>query len=126
MKRMLLSLGIITILAVLSGASLWYLDSIHDEISVMLQECYLYGVEGNKEAASKKSQEVFEKWQESEKYLVTFIHHNELNEVTIVTSRLSPLIENGETAEYLAEVKQAVVLIEHMRSSEQPHWKNIL
>ena len=123
---MLLSLGIITILAVLSGASLWYLDSIHDEISVMLQECYLYGVEGNKEAASKKSQEVFEKWQESEKYLVTFIHHNELNEVTIVTSRLSPLIENGETAEYLAEVKQAVVLIEHMRSSEQPHWKNIL
>ena len=125
MKRMLLSLGIITILAVLSGASLWYLDSIHDEISVMLQECYLYGVEGNKEAASKKSQEVFEKWQESEKYLVTFIHHNELNEVTIVTSRLSPLIENGETAEYLAEVKQAVVLIEHMRSSEQPHWKNI-
>ena len=126
MKRMLLSLGIITILAVLSGASLWYLDSIHDEISVMLQECYLYGVEGNKEAASKKSQDVFEKWQESEKYLVTFIHHNELNEVTIVTSRLSPLIENGETAEYLAEVKQAVVLIEHMRSSEQPHWKNIL
>lgn len=126
MKRMLLSLGIITILAVLSGASLWYLDSIHDEISVMLQECYLYGVEGNKEAASKKSQEVFEKWQESEKYLITFIHHNELNEVTIVTSRLSPLIENGETAEYLAEVKQAVVLIEHMRSSEQPHWKNIL
>ena len=126
MKRMLLSLGIITILAVLSGASLWYLDSIHDEISVMLQECYLYGVEGNKEAASKKSQEVFEKWQESEKYLVTFIHHNELNEVIIVTSRLSPLIENGETAEYLAEVKQAVVLIEHMRSSEQPHWKNIL
>lgn len=126
MKRMLLSLGIITILAVLSGASLWYLDSIHDEISVMLQECYLYGVEGNKEAASKKSQEVFEKWQESEKYLVTFIHHNELNEVTIVTSRLSPLIENGKTAEYLAEVKQAVVLIEHMRSSEQPHWKNIL
>ncbi|MEM0530412.1 DUF4363 family protein [Zongyangia sp. HA2173] len=126
MKRILLSLGIITILAVLSGASLWYLDSIHDEISVMLQECYLYGVEGNKEAASKKSQEVFEKWQESEKYLVTFIHHNELNEVTIVTSRLSPLIENGETAEYLAEVKQAVVLIEHMRSSEQPHWKNIL
>ena len=126
MKRMLLSLGIITILAVLSGASLWYLDSIHDEISVMLQECYLYGVEGNKEAASKKSQEVFEKWQESEKYLVTFIHHNDLNEVTIVTSRLSPLIENGETAEYLAEVKQAVVLIEHMRSSEQPHWKNIL
>ena len=126
MKRMLLSLGIITILAVLSGASLWYLDSIHDEISVMLQECYLCGVEGNKEAASKKSQEVFEKWQESEKYLVTFIHHNELNEVTIVTSRLSPLIENGETAEYLAEVKQAVVLIEHMRSSEQPHWKNIL
>lgn len=126
MKRMLLSLGIITILAVLSGASLWYLDSIHDEIRVMLQECYLYGVEGNKEAASKKSQEVFEKWQESEKYLVTFIHHNELNEVTIVTSRLSPLIENGETAEYLAEVKQAVVLIEHMRSSEQPHWKNIL
>ena len=110
----------------LSGASLWYLDSIHDEISVMLQECYLYGVEGNKEAASKKSQEVFEKWQESEKYLVTFIHHNELNEVTIVTSRLSPLIKNGETAEYLAEVKQAVVLIEHMRSSEQPHWKNIL
>ena len=126
MKRMLLSLGIITILAMLSGASLWYLDSIHDEISVMLQECYLYGVEGNKEAASKKSQEVFEKWQESEKYLITFIHHNELNEVTIVTSRLSPLIENGETAEYLAEVKQAVVLIEHMRSSEQPHWKNIL
>ena len=126
MKRMLLSLGIITILAVLSGASLWYLDSIHDEISVMLHECYLYGVEGNKEAASKKSQEVFEKWQESEKYLITFIHHNELNEVTIVTSRLSPLIENGETAEYLAEVKQAVVLIEHMRSSEQPHWKNIL
>ena len=126
MKRILLSLGIITILAVLSGASLWYLDSIHDEIRVMLQECYLYGVEGNKEAASKKSQEVFEKWQESEKYLVTFIHHNELNEVTIVTSRLSPLIENGETAEYLAEVKQAVVLIEHMRSSEQPHWKNIL
>ena len=126
MKRMLLSLGIITILAVLSGASLWYLDSIHDEISVMLQECYLYGVEGNKEAASKKSQEVFEKWQESEKYLITFIHHNELNEVTIVTSRLSPLIENGETAEYLAEVKQAVDLIEHMRSSEQPHWKNIL
>lgn len=126
MKRMLLSLGIITILAVLSGASLWYLDSIHDEIRVMLQECYLYGVEGNKEAASKKSQEVFEKWQESEKYLITFIHHNELNEVTIVTSRLSPLIENGETAEYLAEVKQAVVLIEHMRSSEQPHWKNIL
>ena len=126
MKRMLLSRGIITILAVLSGASLWYLDSIHDEISVMLQECYLYGVEGNKEAASKKSQEVFEKWQESEKYLITFIHHNELNEVTIVTSRLSPLIENGETAEYLAEVKQAVVLIEHMRSSEQPHWKNIL
>ena len=126
MRRILLSLGIITILAVLSGASLWYLDSIHDEISVMLQECYLYGVEGNKEAASKKSQEVFEKWQESEKYLVTFIHHNELNEVTIVTSRLSPLIENGETAEYLAEVKQAVVLIEHMRSSEQPHWKNIL
>ena len=126
MKRILLSLGIITILAVLSGASLWYLDSIHDEISVMLQECYLYGVEGNKEAASKKSQEVFEKWQESEKYLVTFIHHNELSEVTIVTSRLSPLIENGETAEYLAEVKQAVVLIEHMRSSEQPHWKNIL
>ena len=126
MKRILLSLGIITILAVLSGASLWYLDSIHDEISVMLQECYLYGVEGNKEAASKKPQEVFEKWQESEKYLVTFIHHNELNEVTIVTSRLSPLIENGETAEYLAEVKQAVVLIEHMRSSEQPHWKNIL
>ena len=59
-------------------------------------------------------------------YLITFIHHNELNEVTIVTSRLSPLIENGETAEYLAEVKQAVVLIEHMRSSEQPHWKNIL
>ena len=126
MKRILLSLGIITILAVLSGASLWYLDSIHDEISVMLQECYLYGVEENKEAASKKSQEVFEKWQESEKYLITFIHHNELNEVTIVTSRLSPLIENGETAEYLAEVKQAVVLIEHMRSSEQPHWKNIL
>lgn len=126
MKRMLLSLGIITILAVLSGASLWYLDSIHDEIRVMLQECYLYGVEGNKEAASKKSQEVFEKWQESEKYLITFIHHNELNEVTIVTSRLSPLIENGETAEYLAEVKQAVVLIEHIRSSEQPHWKNIL
>lgn len=126
MKRMLLSLGIITILVVLSGASLWYLDSIHDEIRVMLQECYLYGVEGNKEAASKKSQEVFEKWQESEKYLITFIHHNELNEVTIVTSRLSPLIENGETAEYLAEVKQAVVLIEHMRSSEQPHWKNIL
>ena len=126
MKRMLLSLGIITILAVLSGASLGYLDSIHDEISVMLQECYLYGVEGTKEAASKKSQEVFEKWQESEKYLVTFIHHNELNEVTIVTSRLSPLIENGETAEYLAEVKQAVVLIEHMRSSEQPHWQNNL
>ena len=92
MKRILLSLGIITILAVLSGASLWYLDSIHDEISVMLQECYLYGVEGNKEAASKKSQEVFEKWQESEKYLVTFIHHNELNEVTIVTSRLSPAL----------------------------------
>ncbi|MBC8569514.1 DUF4363 family protein [Zongyangia hominis] len=126
MKRIIIAFGIIILFAGLSALSLWYLDDIHDEINVMLEECYQYGVEDRVEEAVQKSQEVFEKWHNSETFLITFIHHDQLDDITIVTSRLAPLIANGEKAEYLAEVKKAMVLVEHIKMSEQPMLKNIL
>lgn len=126
MKRIVIALSIIGILFTLSIISLVYLENLHGELTGLLEESYDYAVQDQPEKALESCEKVFEMWHKNEPYLISFIHHDELDEITIVTARLMPLIQNGEKAEFLAEVKKAMVLVEHINVSEKPLLKNIL
>lgn len=126
MKKLIFALSVLTLIIVLGTVSLFYLNNTKKEIELSLQEITKLVEEKNYINASEKADALYNLFEKKTDFLILFIKHDSVEELEETLMRLSPLIENKDTSEFLAEVSKAEGLAEKLFEHEVPSLKNIL
>lgn len=99
-------------------------SKIENEVSEKLDALYL-SAEENPEESSSLCEEFTGYWIEKSHILCRIVRHDLIDQVTIAVARFSPLAKYGETGELCAEILRCKILLEEIRESEMPYFRNI-
>ncbi len=125
MKRFIVSLFLLLIIAATYIAELSIIDKKYDsvsrEIKLIEQSAAQNDFEGMKIAAEKLSK----KWKKDETVFTLFITHSSVDEITCGISRLSALSTEETAAEFRSELECIKAGLHHIRENEKPRTTNI-
>lgn len=123
---------IIIILILIFGGSFYtmhYLNKTADELLKLLKELkadvVVMAEEDNRENIIKKSKEIDDKWDETEKSWAIITLHDELDLIETSLTKMSSSIEHGELVESLEELDNVIFLVDHIKQKEKFSLKNI-
>ena len=126
MKRFPIAITIFIITIGICVFGLFYSRNKKNDFSETLENAYKQAQNGQLDAA-KASVEKFEQdWNKSEKYLMLFIHKDDLNEIEFSSRAILEYINAKELPEFYAETKRIMALLDHLWEAEAPTFKNIL
>lgn len=72
-----------------------------------------------------ETKRLFDAWDRSETFMVSFLPHSELDDIEIGIKNIENYHEQGLTDEYLEEINSVINRLEHIKESEKPTIKNI-
>lgn len=125
MKRFLLSVVITSLILVVCIFALFKTVKISNELTHTLDQISVALDQNEKDQITDLVKQFQLDWEESEKTLMHFIHHDELDTVTGVGARLDSLAKFEDYSELSAEIHRLRHLIEHVCKSQMPLFKNI-
>lgn len=126
MKRLPIAVIIFIVTICLCVFALIYARNKKNDFSETLQNAYKFAHSGELDKA-KESVKKFEKeWDKSEKYLMLFIHKDDLSEIDFSSRAILEYINSEELPEFYAELKRTMALLDHLWETEAPLIKNIL
>ena len=126
MKRLPIALIIFTVTIGLCALSLMYAKNKKNNFSETLQKAYEQAKNGELDKAKKSVDEFETEWDESEKFLMLFIHKDDLSEIEFSSRAIVEYINSEELPEFYAETKRVMALLDHIWEAEAPTLKNIL
>ena len=126
MKRVVISVIILFSVIGLGIGSQFYL--VHTkEKAVSMVETALESVErGDLPAARIQILEFSDYWEKEEKYLTIFVRHQQIEELSVLTASLEPMLACGNIAEYYVTNAQVMKLLEMIIESERPTFSTVL
>lgn len=126
MNRVRVSITILITVMLLSILGLWYLHNTQQEMTQLLTQAYAAAEVDDYDGAEQLAEEFDRTWHRHEQYLILYIRHHQIDEITSTSARLAPLAANGEEGEFLAECKKILATLEHIYESEKFSLKSVL
>lgn len=128
MRRLYISIGLILLLAALSGLHVWHLGGFTGELTAMLTQAQERAEQENWEEAARLTQKVKDRWMDHEGYLHVTLHHNDIDAVLVSLDETLAFLEGAEkqTAEYAASNARLLTQLGLLVEAELPTLTNIL
>ncbi len=125
MSRLVTACILISSIIISSVLGLIYIKNKKDECSEILQSAYDQAKLGNLENAEAKAKEFSDTWEDAEKYLMIFLHRQDLDEITFTSHIILEYIRSEELPEFYSELKKIMALLDHTYETEMPLFQNI-
>ena len=128
MRRLYLSVGLIALLAALSGLHVWHLNDFTGQLTAQLTQAQALAEGGDWEGAARLTRQAKARWMGHQGYLHTTLHHNDIDAVLISLDETLAFLEGAEkqTAEYAAANARLLTQLELLVEAELPTLTNIL
>ena len=128
MKRFYVSLGLIVLLAVLSGVHTLHLDRFTGRLTGLLTQAQEQVERGNWEGAARLTQLAREQWVEHENYLYITLRHADIDAVLVSFDEALAFLRASEhqSAEYAAVNARLLTQLSLLLEAELPTLTNIL
>ncbi|WP_101911119.1 DUF4363 family protein [Marasmitruncus massiliensis] len=125
MKRFFLSIVICTAIITACIWGLFRITKVTDQLTASLNQIASAVEQQNTDQVVDLVGDFQKDWEENEKTLMQFIHHDELDTATGIVARLKALARYQDYSELSAEIDRLQHLIRHICESQMPIYKNI-
>ena len=128
MKRLYISLGLIVLLAVLSGVHTLYLGRFTGELSGLLTQAQEQMEREDWEGAARLTRQARERWVECEGYLYVTLRHADIDAILISFDEALAFLQGSEhqPAEYAAVNARLLTQLALLLEAELPTLTNLL
>ena len=106
--------------------NLLFLGNFVDDTLAMIDETIRLAQEDSFDQADQVFRQVTDKIEGTETYLSIILVHNEIDEIHLGIAKSTEYLEAHEMPEFMAEVRNLRILIEHIRVLEEVSIRNIL
>ena len=125
MKRFFLSIVICAAIVAACIFSLFRITKVTDELTASLNQIASAVEQQNTDQVIDLVGNFQKDWEQNEKTLMQYIHHDELDTATGIVARLKALARYQDYPELSAEIDRLKHLIRHICESQMPIYKNI-
>lgn len=127
MRRLWISVTVLTVLLCLTMYNSRYLDSYTKELTTLLKQAEICAADGDWDAAADKTEAALERWNDRETYLHMILQHRDTDEVLLSFQEVRQLIAHQEHGgEYSAANARLITQIGLLSEMEALNLKNIL
>ena len=128
MKRLYLSVGLIALLAVLSGLHIWQLNRVTGQLTGLLTQAQELVEQEDWEGAARLTRQAKERWMEWESYLHITLRHADTDAIQVSMDEALAFLEGGEKqpAEYAAVNARLLTQLGLLVEAELPTLTNLL
>ena len=128
MKRLYLSVGLIALLAVLSGLHIWHLNRVTSQLTDLLTQAQELVEREDWEGAARLTRQAKERWLECEGYLHITLRHADTDAIQVSMDEALAFLEGGEKqpAEYAAVNARLLTQLGLLAEAELPTITNLL
>ncbi|MDE6281879.1 MAG: DUF4363 family protein [Oscillospiraceae bacterium] len=128
MKRLYLSIGLIALLAVLSGLHTWQLNRVTGQLTNLLTQAQELVEQEDWEGAARLTRQAKERWMECEGYLHITLRHADTDAIQVSMDEALAFLEGGEKqpAEYAAVNARLLTHLKLLVEAELPTLANLL
>lgn len=125
MKRFIIAAVLVVTIIGVGFVSIFQLARMTDLMSAEL-DSLLVSVYAKEQAQVLEKADKFQKlWEEEERSMMRYIHHDELDAITGTVARLEALAQYEEYPELAAEIDRLRHLVRHIYESEMPSFSSI-
>ena len=124
MRRLIISISLLTIVLIYSVSSLFFIKYKNEKLVTAIEEVQALYENNNYFEASKKSYEVNEMWESYKKTLLITVNSEKVNEISISIARISPFIST-ENEKLTEEFQNIFYQLNQIYETECPTWYNI-
>lgn len=125
MKRLILTAAILSIIIAVCFVGVSTVAGCVEEMSGSLKNAAALCERGDYSGAKAAATELEARWVEIEPRLSIFINHDTVTTVGESVSRLAPLADEDNAAEFIAECRDAEISLVHIRENERLSIFNI-
>ena len=128
MKRFYVSLGLIALLAVLSGVHTIHLGRFTDRLTALLCQAQEQVEHGDWDSATQLTRQAKEQWMEHEGYLYVTLRHADIDAVLVSFDEALAFLQGSEhqPAEYAAVNARLLTQLALLVEAELPTLTNLL
>ena len=128
MKRLYLSIGLIVLLAVLSGLHIWQLNRVTGQLTDLLTQAQELVEQEDWEGAARLTRQAKERWMEWESYLHITLRHADTDAIQVSMDEALAFLEGGERqpSEYAAVNARLLTQLGLLVEAELPTITNLL
>ncbi|MBC5787428.1 MULTISPECIES: DUF4363 family protein [Clostridiaceae] len=126
MKRLFVSLGIITVILTISLVGLWHLNFVTDQVEEYTTNIQTALDQNNITKAQELNYQLSGFWERQHRYLTLYIRHNNIDEISKTISELEQYLQRTDYAEFSSRLSYIQQLMLDMRDAEIPILFNIL
>lgn len=128
MKRLYISLGMVILLAILSGLHVWHLSRFTGQLSDLLTQAQQQAEQESWQQAARLTHQVKDRWMAHQGYLHTTLRHADIDAILISMDEALAFLEGGEKqpAEYAAANARLLTQLELLVEAELPTLTNLL
>lgn len=128
MRRLYLSVGLIALLAALSGLHVWHLNDFTGQLTAQLTQAQELAEAEDWEGAAQLTRQAKERWLGHQGYLHTTLHHEDIDAILISLDETLAFLEGAEkqSAEYSAANARLLAQLALLVEAELPTLTNLL
>ncbi len=128
MRRLYLSVGLIALMAALSGLHVWHLNDLTGQLTAQLTQAQALAQREDWDGAARLTRQAKERWTGHEGYLHTTLRHTDIDAILISLDETLAFLEGGEKqpAEYAAANARLLAQLALLVEAEVPTLANIL
>ncbi|MBD5118713.1 MAG: DUF4363 family protein [Clostridiales bacterium] len=128
MKRLYLAIGLIALLAILSGLHIWQLGRVTGQLTDLLTQAQELVEREDWEGAARLTRQAKERWMEWEAYLHITLRHADTDAIQVSMDEALAFLEGAEKqpAEYAAVNARLLVQLGLLVEAELPTLTNLL
>lgn len=127
MRRLYVSVGLIALMAALSGLHVWHLNGFTRQLTAKLTQAQELAEREDWEQAARLTHQVKDLWMDHEGYLHVTLHHEDIDAVLISLDETLAFLEGGEKqpAEYAAVNARLIGQLGLLSEAELPSLTNL-
>lgn len=125
MKRFVISLFLLAIIAATYIAELSIIDKKYDSVSREIKLIELSAEQNDFDEMKNGAEKLSKKWKKDETVFTLFINHSSVDEITCSISRLGALSTEETAAEFRSELECIKAGLHHIRENEKPQITNV-
>ena len=128
MRRLYLSVGLIALMAALSGLHVWHLNDLTGQLTAQLTQAQALAQREDWDGAARLTRQAKERWTGHEGYLHTTLRHTDIDAILISLDETLAFLEGGEKqpAEYAAANARLLAQLALLVEAEVPTLANNL